>query len=55
MKYTKKQIKKAFISWLSEERLKPSDFISVEELDKTDVKDAAELNTNTLINYIKEQ
>ena len=53
MKYTKKQIKKAFLDWHTECRLNPSAFKTIEECNTQDIEEVAENDTKTLINYIK--
>ena len=52
MKYTKKQIKAAYIKWHTECRLNPTGFLTDCETKDKDVNDAAETDTNTLIDYI---
>ena len=52
MKYTKKQLVKAYEEWTSENRLNPSSFISDEDCLKINVKEYSEMCINTLIGYI---
>ena len=53
MKYTKKQLEKAYEQWITEVRLNPSVFISEKEMKKKDIDEDARLNVETLISYIK--
>ena len=52
MKYTRKQILKAFEIWTEVERLTPSQLMTHEECNAVDSDDLAELKTQTLIDYI---
>ena len=52
MKYTRKQILKANIKWITEERLKPTNFFTDEQCMKEDVEELAESKTQALIDYI---
>lgn len=54
MKYSKKQIRKAFQMWLSEQRVTPSGFMSDEDVNAMDAKHLAKLNAEALIDYIIE-
>jgi len=55
MKYTKKQINKAFLEWNKELRTKPDFFFSEDECILKSVEEVASESTRTLINYIKKQ
>ena len=54
MKYTEKQIKKAFLKWETFNRLNPSKVMTDEVFKNMDVEETAEANTQQLINYINE-
>ena len=54
MKYSEKQIRKAYEHWITEVRLIPSNFISDEATRKQDVKEVAKGYTKLLIEYIDE-
>jgi len=53
MKYTKKQLLKAYELWEKECRLKPEDFLTDCEKNKECYKEIARRNVETLISYIK--
>lgn len=53
MKYTKKQLIKAWEEWTIEQRLNPSKFMSEEECLNTDVRDISQMCVNELIKRIK--
>lgn len=54
MKYTKKQITKAFANWQIDYRLNPSTFKSDEDVASQDIKDHAKGQFNSLIKYMKQ-
>lgn len=53
MKYSKKQLEKAFEQWTIDCRVKPSEFLSNEEVTNLDAKELAKENVKVLIDYIK--
>jgi glycine cleavage system protein P-like pyridoxal-binding family len=53
MKYSKKQIKRAFLKWSEFERLHPTQVTSKEETNTRDVDELADELTSMLIDYIK--
>ena len=55
MKYTKKEITKAFIKWVENERLTPSNFTPDSECIREDAKDLAKQKSNYLIKLINEE
>ena len=52
MKYTRKQIKEAFLKWETDVRLEPDDFLTDEEKSLESVSELAERSTETLLNYL---
>ena len=54
MKYSKKQLRKAFERWIIEVRVTPSNFISDEDTIKLDAKLLAKGYTKLIIEYIDE-
>ena len=55
MKYTEKQITKAFFKWVENERLTPSNFRTDQECIREDAKDLAKQKSNYLIKLINEE
>ena len=53
MKYTKKQIKKAYLEWCTDERLNPTKYETTEDGSKEDIKDVSEGKANHLISLIE--
>ena len=52
MKYTKKQIKKAFALWEKDNRINPTKFDTKEQCLEVDVEEQAENLIETLLTYI---
>jgi len=55
MKYTKKQIQKAFEKWQEIERLEPETIQSKESLLSVNAKQVAKEQTETLLSFIKKK
>tara|TARA_R110002111_G_scaffold219870_2_gene282055 strand:- start:22534 stop:22701 length:168 start_codon:yes stop_codon:yes gene_type:complete len=55
MKYTKKQITNAFISWNTDVRINPSLIKSDKEVANTDVEELSKAQAEDLIDYINKQ
>ena len=53
MKYTEKQIRKAFLRWEIEERLNPESIMSNSEVLEINADTMAEMKTEELLKYIK--
>jgi len=53
MKYSKKQIRAAFLEWTKLEKLTPSELMTDCECYEMDLEELTDLKTETLINYIK--
>jgi len=52
MKYSKKQIKQAFLEWETDSRLTPSDFLTDQDKLKEDSVEIADRNAEALIKYM---
>jgi len=52
MKYTAKQIEKAFLMWEQDIRCRPDEFMSEEEREESPAEEIADLNTKDLISYM---
>mgnify|MGYP003643031120 CR=1 FL=1 len=55
MKYSKKQIKQAFLDWNTCNRLNPSKVRSDKDVCNTDVNELSKGQTEELINFINKQ
>lgn len=53
MKYTKKQLEKAFEQWIKESRLNPKDFLTEQQVNEMNLIDLAKDNVKWLLSYVK--
>jgi len=52
MKYSKKQIEKAYAKWETEVRLNPTGFLTESEIREENVEEIAKKHTETLLTYL---